>query len=327
MKAFELIPLHHTHSIIDSSKLTTYMDCPRKFFYEYLLAWRPEGANHNLVFGEAWHAALEVLYSRGFTDEAYGLACVAFDTVYRERFAPETDDIYFPKSPANAFEALELYKRVYAADKHRYELLHVEVAGTVPIGTEPHEKLHFRMDVVVRNRDTGMIEALEHKTADRGGEIWSAQWPLSMQVGTYTHALYSLFDPKSVYGVRVNGAIFTKKNIDFIRVPCNRTFNQLQNWFSITNWWFRCQQADYSCLMRETTDQAVLHSYPLNPQSCTKFNTKCAYHDYCVAWPNPLKHIADGPPIGFKTEHWNPADRPAQQIINVETITEGLKDA
>ena len=48
-----------TWNIKDSSKLDTYLDCPRKFFYEHMLGWRVDRPAHALHFGTSWHMARE----------------------------------------------------------------------------------------------------------------------------------------------------------------------------------------------------------------------------------------------------------------------------
>jgi CRISPR/Cas system-associated exonuclease Cas4 (RecB family) len=57
---------HETWQVLDATKLQTYMRCPRKFFFNYVLGWKSEIPSNHLVFGSAWHMAMEVLLDKGY---------------------------------------------------------------------------------------------------------------------------------------------------------------------------------------------------------------------------------------------------------------------
>ena len=50
----------------------------------------------------------------------------------------------------------------------------------------------------------------------------------------------------------------------------------------------------------------VLMAFPMNNGSCTKYKG-CPYYDFCLAWQNPLQRAYE-PPLGFRTEFWNPSE-------------------
>lgn len=323
--------LHPSLSILDSSKLQDYLTCPRQFFYRHVLGWRPSGPQFDLVFGEAMHAALEQLYRYGFGN-AYGpehtatvqqLAYASFLNCYREQFDEETDDDHPAKNPYSASEVIEGYCIQYANEFDRYEVLEVsgekcvEVSGFAPISQS--QRIYFRQDCILQDRTTGQIFTLEHKTASRGGRMWEAQWDLSIQVGTYTHALYSLFDPAKVFGVRVNGLIFLKRTQEFVRVPCEKTYPQMQVWHQMVQDWSWNLQRDLDSVQAETNapPDNVMFAFALNPLSCTKWNRLCPYHDFCLSWPNPLQRC-DEVPLGFVQEYWDPQERERKRRVATE---------
>lgn len=264
-----------TWSIIDSSKLQTFCECPRLYFFKYILGWTSDTPKHDLIFGETIHLGLEILYTHGFSAEALAAACLTMEEFYGEHYGDEASDIYYPKSIGNAKEALELYTKHYHDEFSQYETLRlengapfVEVAGYVPIGDDL--RLHFRIDAGLRDKRTGLVFPLEHKTASRGGQSWLDQWPLSMQVGTYTHAFYCMFPPEEVFGARVNGLIFLKSTTNFLRAPCSKTPSQMEVW--------RSTAAHYAQRIKWSTDYFrrdyellrsydVLDVFPLNPVS------------------------------------------------------------
>lgn len=330
--------LHKSLQIIDSSKLSDYLQCPRYFFYRHVLGWRPQGAQFDLIFGESMHAALEVLYRYGFgasrseqqNNAVQALAYEAFLSVYRKWYSEETDDSMGNKNPYSAWDAIQSYCAHYTREFDRYEVLEVngekcvEVSGFVPIDSSG-SRLYFRQDAILVDKSTGQKFTLEHKTAGRGGITWSAQWDLSLQVGCYTHALYSLFPREEVWGCRVNGLIFLKNDVKFERVPCEKTYPQMQVWHSMIQSWYKSLADDLNWIAcNYDKRKTILTAFALNPGSCTKWNRVCAYHNFCTSWPNPL-HYADEVPLGYECDYWDPQERKGKEIEK-PTSQEAPKD-
>jgi len=310
--------LHPTTKIIDSSKLQDYCDCPRKFWYRHVIGLDLDQLGHAMFFGTTWHTALEVLWSNGFNDVSLELAKAVFLNDYREMFDEMTDEIYYPKTPAMAFECLDDYYRLMQRESEEWQLLWPEISITVPI-LNGHI-LHGRMDHLCENVNTGQKKIREYKTTGRFDRQWRDQWLLSTQIGTYTHTLYSLYPVEEVYGVTVEGAIFLKKGVRVETIPCRRTPEQMLSWLTSTSRWFANLQEDLDYLIAtdqmELENMDVLPVFQLNPNSCTKF-FGCQFHDFCSAWANPLQHLEEEPPIGYHREFWDPNAKPAKKIINL----------
>ncbi len=307
-----------TWEIIDSSKLKAYMECPRSYFYEYVLGWRSEMPNNHLVFGEAFHLPMEHLLLNGYTVDALVEGYNMFENLYRQTFPPNTDEMFKGKTPANVFLTLDAYinHHEYRHDLEKYEVLYTEIAGSVSISED--RVLYFRMDSILRDKKTNMKLSLEHKTGSRIW-MWSEQWPLSIQVGTYTHVLHCLYPPEEVQGVTLNGVFFlTRKKDpwDFYRFPTGRTLDQMQVWFDTVNYYYNDILRDMDLLSDTTEDDRVLHAFPLRASSCNNYGRVCVYHDFCNAWKNPLQNCFE-PPLGFKIEFWNPMEREAKQIMSL----------
>lgn len=308
-----VVPYHKTWDIHDSTKLNTFLECPRKYFYEYVLGWRPEGTSHDLVFGEAWHRAMECLLERGYTSDAIKEGFDRFLEYYHEHYPAGTGQEYFPKTPEKALEALVLYVAQYGDDLRKYEVLYTEVGGSVPI--IDGASITFRFDALMRDKTTEEFFVLEHKTTKRAGRTWVDQWALSIQVGTYTHALYCLYGHSKVYGVRVNGAVF-KKESEFIRVPVKKTYNSMRVWYNTVQDTILRIIGEFEDLSESKVHGQVLSAFPLNPTACTKY-WGCPYFDLCVSWANPLRHCAEVP-MGYEEFRWDPSDREAKTIIEID---------
>jgi hypothetical protein len=60
----------------------------------------------------------------------------------------------------------------------------------------------------------------------------------------------------------------------------------------------------------------VMQAFPMRSGACTKYRG-CVYHDYCLAWQNPLQRCYE-PPLGFKTEFWDPSAMETTNKMNLE---------
>jgi len=303
---------HPTWDILDSSKLTAYMDCPRRYFFEYVLSWRSDAPNNHLVFGTAFHDAMEHLLLNGYDDDSVMGAFDKFLLSYRQFFPATSDELYSPKDPDRCLAALGLYAENYQRDLTDFETLYTEIAGTVPINDD--QVLYFRLDSICKDSQ-GRIFSLEHKTGSRISRFWTDQWPLAVAVGTYTHVMNCLYDPATVWGVKINGTFFQKGNIKFLRVPVRKTLSHMKQWLWNVAWWADQIRWQFDLLDKCSADDQVMMAFPQQPGSCTKY-FGCPYHDFCLAWPNPLQH-ADDIPVGYCVERWDPSAREATHKMDL----------
>jgi hypothetical protein len=315
-----------TWQIIDSSKLDTYLDCPRKYFFEHMLGWRVDRPAHDLWFGESWHRAREYQLLNGYF-ELQG-AFDAFMDYYRQEFDEETDELYRPKDPMGALNALVKFSEERQNDLVENEVLFTEISGTVPIAAD--RVIHYRMDSIMRRKEDGKIFSWDHKSAKRFSRQWSEKFHLSVQNGTYTHCLYCLYPIEDVLGVEFCGTAFEylKKgskdrpagyHASFLRVPAFKTPDQMNVWLWTVNHYIDEIESEMGRLGNCKLDDPVLMAFPMNTNSCTKY-WGCAFHDYCISWPNPLQRCEE-PPLGFRTEFWDPSAMDTRNKMNLEWRT------
>ena len=318
-----MIQSHKSWEIKDASKLDAFQRCPRYYFFKYILGWDLETPSHDLYFGEAWHRAREVQMLQGY--DAVGEAYEAFEIYYRQFIAPEDDAIYTPKDPEAVLTALLLLKSDYQRDLVENEVVELdgekmtEISGTVPIDED--RVLHYRMDTIMRQVESGKIFSWDHKTTSEkyiNGRQWADQFYLSLQNGTYTHCLYCMFPIEQVLGMEFYGVGFARLkrgsanrgpgyHATFRKVPAYKTPDQMNSWLWTVN--NLCDNLDREMdkLSQCKEDDSVLQAFPMNGKSCTDYRG-CEFHDYCLAWQNPLQH-AYGPPLGFTTRFWDPSER------------------
>lgn len=317
--------------VLDSTKLARFLDCPRGFFFEYLLGWRRDSPNVHLRFGSAWHEGMEVLMNtrdgrnRGYTQNEIQAAYAAFSRVWDELGADEdimivgAEDDYTvsgndAKNKENAFMALVDYALTYRDDS--FQTLYTEVSGAVPI--QEDRLIYFKLDSIVQAHDG--IWSYEHKTTGRKTGAWADKWQMMLQVGTYAHVL-NLYYGEDARGIVINGAVLRKplksgkSNNEFLRIPVRHTMDMMALWLWEINYARQLLDFNMRALAEADPDDKVMRAFPRNSESCSKFG--CKHPHLCGRLSNPL-HVCDTPPIGYHVEHWDPRNRSGDDEASVE---------
>lgn len=317
MKAPDLLKQHPTWQLYDSSKLAEASTCMRRYWYRYCLGWQPDVPNIHLHFGSSWHKAMEHLLLNGHSPESIQGAYAAFLEEYTKYFE-KSDASYYPKTAQNASTALLYYVAQYPSDPSDAKVEYTEISGTVPIASD--RVLHFRLDSILRRNSTGLLFSREHKTGS-SKYLWAEQWLLALQPGTYTHVLNSLYSPAQVEGIELNGTFFPKKQRDwepeFSRIPIRKSRDQMNQWLWAVNDKISEIESETERLAKCDDGDITLKAFPLNPNSCIHYGRLCPYHTFCVAWPNPLRYVAEIP-VGYVQEWWNPAEQETRHRIEVK---------
>lgn len=304
------VPTHKTWEIVDSSKLSTFMDCPRQYFYKYVLGWRNAVQSNHLVFGEAWHRAMEVLLNKGYTNEGIEAATVTFVNYYRTFFTEDMDMTYHPKSPGNAIDCMYQYIKQYAVQDNQIKVMATEISGTVPISDT--QRMTFRIDALIEEPDG--IWVWDHKTQSRpygSWDSWYGGWHLSTQMNCYAHAANAYFQDKKVQGVKVNAAFFQKAENKLIRVPVNKRPPEILDWLWQAQHEVGRLEQNFEWLADCKVEDDCMYSFPRNPGegncNCTKFGG-CQFIGICAAYRNPLQKQGSVP-TGMEVSWWDPQDR------------------
>lgn len=310
------IPTDPTWEVVDVSKLKEYCDCPRKYFWRHVLGWESTAPNNHLIFGEAMHRAIAHLLQTDYSNENILHAYTEkFLPYYREHFPPSTDELMKAKTPQSMVYMLPQYAQRYKDDHAKFETLHVEVGGAVPIADD--RVLHLRIDAILRDRAKGYIYAQEHKSGSGITPQWVNQWELDLQPTTYTHALRSAFPGEEVKGVELNGVHFKHlkagPKLDFIRIPLWKSNENMLVWLITVNRLVDAIEQDFEILSRSSESDPCLAAFRLNPGNCTKY-FGCTYHNFCCAWPNPLSRCQQVQ-MGYKVEFWDPRKMEVQKKL------------
>lgn len=306
MKLLDLIPEQESWKVIDSSKLTTYMTCPRKFFFRHVLGWESSSPNNNLVFGSSWHYAAEHLLRSGYTEKSLTEAKMLFLYSYRQSFEEETDELFVPKDPSNAIKALEAYYLRFAeSDLRNFSVLHTEVGGAALIG--PDMPMYFKLDALLFDERRGLYVCLDHKTSKYKMYNWSDSWNQSPQMQFYSHVLRCLYGDKP-QEMRVRGSFFYKsKPAEFDETILANDERKLEGDLGALRSWYITLINDLDdCVNEDDAESDLMMSFPKNTLSCYNYNQPCAYLNVCSAWNNPIRNADQDPPMSMEVIYWDP---------------------
>jgi len=332
-----MIEPRETFIILDATKISDYMTCPRMYFFSYILGWRPIIPNNHLVFGSSVHTGLEVIcrtrlldpipilvtknnphrieeepyhtsplfQKSGYPEHIDEAAYFLFLQEYRETFKEYTDGQMGQKTPAAAQRMFSKYVQEYNQDS--FDTIHTEVAFKVPLSNMAI--LHGRIDAIIKDNE-GYYWVMEHKTGSKLSRQWKDQWSLSVQVNSYIHVLHCMYPESEVRGAIVNGIILTKEP-QFIRIRIRKSPRAMQSWMDNLKGWVSNIEADTN----RTLDGKM--SFKMNTTNCTKY-FGCPFHPYCLIWDNPLDHV-DEVPGDMEVSHWDPRrhTEKAKEIVDV----------
>lgn len=301
---------------IDYSSLSTYMDCPRKFMFQYIMNLRPAGKSIHLVFGSCWHYGLESTYH--LLKENQNLSVIdatinsikAFNTLWALDGAPhwKDEDLIFPKSPGHAANMYKPYwERFLKADSAR-KVIAVEAPFAISLDNYGTNLPRYigRIDLILGDNEG--IEILDHKTAKAIYKVTPQQFEMSFQTDGYLTAGRLFYDkvPKITYRV----ALCQKSKVDFQPITINKRSAAIDHFLSNLIFYVKRIQTDIALLEEDKTTCAdrtdLLKSFPRCPgNACTTFMTACTYFDLCRMRNNSLAWMNKAPQ-GFTFDDWDP---------------------
>lgn len=316
---------------VDYSSLSTYMSCPRKFLFSYVMNLRPAGNSIHLVFGSCWHYGLESTYKLIQQDQQISEmdatinSIKAFNALWDLDGAPlwKNEDLIFPKSPGHAANMYKKYwERFLKIDTAR-KIIAVEAPFAIDLSSHHPDfpKYIGRIDLILGNGSDDGIEILDHKTAKAIYAVTSQQFEMSFQTDGYLTAGRIFYDkiPSITYRI----SLCQKTKIDFQPITINKRSAAIEHFLSNMIHFVSNILHDLNLLEEDIeychnrTD--ILKSFQRNPgQACTSFMTTCPYFDLCRLRNNPLDWMKKAPQ-GFVHQEWDP-------ILHEENMKKRLKE-
>jgi len=221
---------------IDYSSISTYMSCPRKFLFQYIMHLRPAGNSIHLVFGSCWHYGLEESYNLLKSDKSVSPmdltihSIKTFNNLWALDGAPlwKDEDVIFPKSPGHAANMYKMYwERFAKLDTEKHSVLAVEAPFAIDLSHYGNHLPRYigRIDLILSDGEG--IEIIDHKTAKAIYKTTPQTFENSFQTDGYLTAGRLFYDkiPKITYRV----ALCQKSKIDFQPITISKRSNAIDH--------------------------------------------------------------------------------------------------
>lgn len=291
---------------IDSTMMTCFRSCPRKFHNEFILGLRPPGISIDLHAGACFADAIEQVY-RGIWEQKLSLETALL--MAQARFFVEWGDVEPPewkktaKTKDRVWEAVESYFNTYAPlTDHVRPYFNVEgkpsFEYTFAIPLEDDFPEHpdggpflycGRFDMLGQYQDRPCVRD-EKTTGSSIGRNWASQWDLRSQFMGYVWACQQSgldLDTVIVRGIAIQMTQIV--HAEAIKIYSNylveKWYDQLRRdmWRLIHSW-----------------DEGYF-DYNLG-DSCTAYG-QCQFLNACAS-PNPENWFTE-----FEIRHWNPIEK------------------
>ena len=317
---------------IDYSSLSTYLTCPRRFLFQYVMNLKPAGQSIHLVFGSCWHYGLESTYNLLIKEpdiyvlDATETSIDAFSKLWKLDGEPfwKNEDAIFPKSPGHAANMYKAYwDRFLVADVKDRSILAVEAPFAIDLSTKDIKLPNYigRIDLIFSSSGDG-IDILDHKTAKSIYATTPQSFEMSLQSDGYLTAGRIFYDKIPTITYRI--ALCQKSKIDFVPITINKRSAAIEHFLSdLCHYAAEIQHnirllEEDKATCTERTD--CLQSFHRNPgYACTTFMSVCPYYDICRLRNNPL-HWMEKAPQGFIHSEWDPElheERTKQRLLEV----------
>lgn len=286
---------------VDSSMLSTFRSCKKKFYWNYIQKLKPAGQSIHLLAGGAFAAGCEAARIRQFAnnntepvhiDDLLNAAMGAFLKHWGDNpeFENETKNFH------NTFHALEQYLVEYPPFSDPVQpfmkpdgnpATEFSFAIPLPVNNPLGHPYTFvgRFDLLGYYGDQMVVE--DDKTTSALGPYWLRQWDLRGQFMGYTWACRQLGYP--VDHVIVRGIAIQKTQHQFAMVPVQFSNLLIERWY---------EELLNSC--HEINHYFERKLWPYNfGDACSSFGG-CSYDTLCKA-ADPALWMP-----GYEVNTWNP---------------------
>lgn len=283
---------------IDNTALSVYMTCPREYKFSMVMHRRSDGRSPALVYGTAWHKALETHYkTRGDRD------AVIYETTMQWEGHNSPDDY---RTLDRVLLDYDRYVAKYGMpDGPLDEGKTIGVPDLVEISTEVLVPglLHpwtVKLDRFIE--DGSMVWIEDHKTTSRLDKHYFKQFWLSNQMKGYTTVAKQLLPGRIIAGVRINLAHVLTNKTEFHRQTFPFNPEILQEWAQNSNVWLKRLAHDYELLAAGDPEAFPGH---YGDNGCSRKFGMCGYHEICQSTPRVRQVLLERE---FAFEPWNPLE-------------------
>ena len=311
----------------DNSAISDYKKCPRSFYFRHVRGWRIQGTSHALIFGLAWHSAMEYVWEHAKEERDTDLAQNAFlrflATWEESGMNPNPGldelEVLGARTPMVGMEMLGNYLEQRTNTLRNCTLLANETPFAVPMPGLEDTYYVGRLDKAIAFNGGRLI--IEHKTTSEYSIKHNFQpnyvesWDVSPQIKGYQFAGVLQFG--DLDAVWIDAALVHKKiHNAFKFIPIAHHSVLLVGWLENTANWIMSIKADMKNL-NQNNGKVEKGIFRKNEESCYGRYGPCPFLDICRTTEDPSK-LAEVP-VGYIHEPWEPFDiLQLDQLINKE---------
>jgi hypothetical protein len=287
----------------DSTSLSTFAACPRKYLYSILQGWTAEIKSAHLSFGEHYARALEHFHKHiaagvPYDDAVRSVVREALIATWDNEAGAPQEWMHNTKTRDTLIRSIVWYLEHFRNDPMQTVILSdgrpaVEYSFSVDLSDEYVYCGHI--DRLVTYGDAGDIYIQDQKTS--GSAVtprFFDKYSPDYQMTGYTWAGQIIFN-LPVKGVVIDAAYVAVGFTDFARQAITRSDRQLEE--------FRTEALHYIELARRCHEA---NYYPMNRTACGNYGG-CEFRRVCSAVPGIRQNLLEG--NYRKQDRWDPIRR------------------
>lgn len=246
------------------SRISTYLSCPLKFYFNYVLGLKPKRTPVALAFGSTIHKAIEIKLQADMEGRTLPIGELQerFDKDWNQ--AGQEQDIAYKKDDAGALSAQgkALLTTLFEAPKPEGTLVGIEEPFEVQVAPDL-PPLNGRIDALYQGEDVESIHVVDFKTASTSYDDGKAQY--DSQLSAYALAMTHQGYP--VEKLTVGFEVLVKTKVPkYQSLKASRTVAQLAQFVKLASSVYQAVQADVF--------------YPRRDFHCAD----CQFRAECEAW-------------------------------------------
>jgi len=284
---------------LDNSKRSTFIACPKKYYYEYVANLQKETGSTALRYGTCFHAGLEAYYEHvrvnGWTKdgEALKAAILHAKEVWEEETALFSSFYEDYRTLPNLVLALTTYFNHFSADEGFLEVISPEKAFKILITDTDNFSFYFTGKIDLKIRLNGAVWGNEFKTSGLSLKQQTARIQKSPQIIGYSYAIRETSSAQEapegflttlhqITSRRKKDGEYGKLTIDFTRPPQAFSHQDICHW-----------RKSILHTAKSLSSAIKDNFFPKYFDSCYQYG-RCKFMDLCEQNTSPGEEITYG---------------------------------
>ena len=315
-----------TQHVWDSSSLSTYLRCPRRYFYTYVCNLRPRTESYDLTFGSLFHIAMEEYHLERMSRGHNEAQVLGLQALLKAAWTP---------APLGAEGPAGGYWKSDSNNKNLWNCIRAFIWHTEHFATEPdfnttvlNKKLYavelpftFDLDLSIQGISASYCGHLDRVVDTMGGR-WVVDYKTTTK--TLSSSYFDTYNPSTqlpgyavaaqiVFHEPVQGVIIDAMQIGVDFTRCGRSHIRLgeeraNEWMENAREWVEDAMVTSLRAKLVPTDSLAdfasknAHFWKMNTESCFI----CPYKEVCRSTPSVRGILLEA---DFVTSIWDPAVR------------------